>query len=133
MLDNSFIVREVPFLYTGYFAKLNKYLELGLYPISISYTTPYGIRADQYSLLAPKKYILSGYKSGQLTKEDYRIEYQIQLDNLNVDTVVNDLLNMSQGSIPILLCYEKPFDFCHRHIVADWINFYGRASVLECI
>jgi len=24
----------------------------------------------------------------------------------------------------ILLCYEKPADFCHRHIVADWLNVY---------
>ncbi len=22
----------------------------------------------------------------------------------------------------ILLCYEKPAAFCHRHLVADWIN-----------
>ena len=22
----------------------------------------------------------------------------------------------------VLLCYEKPSDFCHRHLVADWIN-----------
>lgn len=22
----------------------------------------------------------------------------------------------------VLLCYEKPEDFCHRHLVADWLN-----------
>ena len=21
-----------------------------------------------------------------------------------------------------LICYEKPSDFCHRHLVADWLN-----------
>ena len=21
-----------------------------------------------------------------------------------------------------LVCYEKPGDFCHRHLVADWLN-----------
>ena len=24
-----------------------------------------------------------------------------------------------------LLCYEKPDDFCHRHLVADWLNKNG--------
>ena len=22
----------------------------------------------------------------------------------------------------VLLCYEKPGDFCHRHLVADWFG-----------
>jgi hypothetical protein len=26
------------------------------------------------------------------------------------------------GDNVILLCYEKPGDFCHRHIVADWLE-----------
>ena len=25
----------------------------------------------------------------------------------------------------ILLCYEKPGDFCHRHLVADWLTKNG--------
>ena len=25
-------------------------------------------------------------------------------------------------------CYEKPSDFCHRHLVADWLNKNG----VEC-
>lgn len=24
-----------------------------------------------------------------------------------------------------LLCYEKPDDFCHRHLVADWLRKNG--------
>lgn len=24
-----------------------------------------------------------------------------------------------------LICYEKPSDFCHRHLVSDWINLRG--------
>ena len=27
-----------------------------------------------------------------------------------------------------LVCYEKPSDFCHRHLVADWFNKNG----IEC-
>ena len=24
-----------------------------------------------------------------------------------------------------LVCYEKPEEFCHRHLVADWLRKYG--------
>lgn len=24
-----------------------------------------------------------------------------------------------------LICYEKPSDFCHRHLVAEWLNQNG--------
>lgn len=38
-----------------------------------------------------------------------------------------DILDLLKDeSDPILLCYEKPLDFCHRHIVANYIEFiYG--------
>lgn len=25
----------------------------------------------------------------------------------------------------VLVCYEKPADFCHRHLVADWMKQHG--------
>ena len=25
----------------------------------------------------------------------------------------------------VLLCYEKSEDFCHRHIIAAWLQHYG--------
>lgn len=30
-----------------------------------------------------------------------------------------------------MLCYEKVGDFCHRHIVAVWLNQSGLAKVYE--
>ena len=26
------------------------------------------------------------------------------------------------GDNAVMLCYEKPGDFCHRHLIADWIT-----------
>ncbi len=26
------------------------------------------------------------------------------------------------------MCYEKPGDFCHRHLVADWLNAYYKSE-----
>lgn len=35
---------------------------------------------------------------------------------LDPEEIYNDLKDK------ILLCYEKPSDFCHRHLVAKWLN-----------
>ncbi len=42
-----------------------------------------------------------------------------QLDTLNVHEVADDLYGK------ILLCYEKPENFCHRHILAEWLRKNG--------
>lgn len=43
-------------------------------------------------------------------------------------TVIKELnylvLNVNGKDIA-LICYEKPSDFCHRHLVAEWLNQNG--------
>lgn len=47
------------------------------------------------------------------------------LNALSVKNVMIDLINMmpdrSSKHDIALICYEKPSDFCHRHLVADWL------------
>jgi hypothetical protein len=51
---------------------------------------------------------------------------------LNADKVIDDL-NMlilkdginCKGKDIALVCYEKPEDFCHRHLVAEWLKKFG--------
>ena len=31
----------------------------------------------------------------------------------------------------VLLCWEKPFEFCHRHLVAEWLNNNLNCGVRE--
>ena len=47
------------------------------------------------------------------------------LNQLNIHFVLDDLLRLSQGKDVCLICYEKPEDFCHRHLVAKWFNEHG--------
>lgn len=35
---------------------------------------------------------------------------------------VEDIERISGGNDVALCCFEKPDDFCHRHIVAEWLN-----------
>ena len=41
---------------------------------------------------------------------------------LNAESVYRDLEKLSNGDDCVLLCYEKSGDFCHRHLVANWLS-----------
>ncbi|MCM1500678.1 MAG: hypothetical protein NC124_19625, partial [Clostridium sp.] len=63
---------------------------------------------------------------------DYYIEYfQAEvLDKLDVTDVLMDFSRMDHGfnvgkNDIALICYGKPSDFCHRHLVAEWLNQNG--------
>lgn len=108
-------------IYTGYYAKLKTYQEAGLIPISIAGKAPAFFDGIQYKVFAPSWSIFSRWKSGEINDLGYTKLFKTQiLDKLNKEEV-KTYLNSFQDDI-ILLCYEKSGDFCHRHIVADWIE-----------
>lgn len=116
-------------IYTSYFAKL-KTLPDNIIPISICGKAPDWYKGLQYKKLAPK------YDFFMKWKENHDNDYYIKcfneqvLDKLNPYSVlfeIKDLLdkNSIQSDSICLICYEKPSDFCHRHLVADWFSEYG--------
>lgn len=110
--------------YTGYFARIKKYKELGLYPVSIARYNPKGINIFTWSAVAPSEDILRDYKSGKTTEIEYDFRYRLQLQNRNI---LEDL-HFIDSKIPkeyngiVLCCYEKSGTFCHRHILAEHID-----------
>src|SRR5271166_5340163 len=70
-----------------------------------------------YYPLAPTWEIVTGVKSGKIDEKEYTKQYLKILAKLDPQKVVEDL-----GDGAIMLCYESPKDFCHRHIVACWLN-----------
>lgn len=118
-------------IYTSYFAKLKK-TPWYYMPVSICAKPPAGYSGLEYKKLAPTYSILMEYKRGQ-DKERYIQRYETEvLDKLNPDDVVRDLLiltdnrkGLDYGPEILLVCYEKPTDFCHRHLVAHWLSEYG--------
>ena len=115
-------------IYTSYFAKL-KSLPEDVIPISICGKAPEWYKGLQYKKLAPK------YDFFMKWKENHDNNYYIEhfqsdvLDKLSATDVVRVLIIMlpdrsSKHNIA-LICYEKPSDFCHRHLVADWLNKNG--------
>ena len=114
-------------IYTSYFAKL-KSLPDNIVPISICGKAPDWYEGLQYKKLAPKYDFFMKWKENH--DNDYYIKcYKEQvLNKLNVEDVIFDLvgiLNVNEDIDIALLCYEKPSDFCHRHLLAKWLNKYG--------
>lgn len=129
-------------IYTSYFAKL-KSLPDNVIPISICGKAPDWYKGLQYKKLAPK------YDFFMKWKENHDNDYYIKcfneqvLDKLNAYETLNELYDLlpkeqqfwieMTNCLPwynshvniALICYEKPSDFCHRHLVADWLNKNG--------
>ena len=110
-------------MFTGYFAQYKFYKEHGLQPVSISRVTPQGMPYfPSLPELAPSYDLIRGIKEGRLTQEEYTTAYKEHLSKLRKEDILARLSEIGDLSKLVLCCYEKPHDFCHRHIVADWLG-----------
>jgi uncharacterized protein (DUF488 family) len=99
---------------TSYFSRFSHHPNA----ISIAHTTPASFLGRIYSPLAPPWWLISAMKQNKITKEEYkRLYYRDILNKLDPQEVFAEL-----GPDAILCCYERPDDFCHRHIVAEWLS-----------
>lgn len=110
-------------IYTGYYAKLKKYKEDGLYPIAISGRVPDFFSGDRYKDFAPRFRMFQKWKNKEISDLQYTTEYRQWLDSLDKEEIREELKDvLKEYNDIVLLCYEKPGDFCHRHILADWLE-----------
>jgi hypothetical protein len=118
-------VIEAPRLFTSRWA--NKDLaELRCQPVGISRGTPRfrtGFRYRMARELAPDS-------EAWAQKEDeaeFRASYLRQLEALGLDAILGRLAGIGReaGGLPVvLLCYEPAGEFCHRHVLSEWL--WGR-------
>lgn len=111
-------------LYTSYFAQL-KNLSNDIVPISICGKAPSWYDGLQYKKLAPKYGFFMEWKRNH--DNDFYIKHfnEEVLNLLNVNNVIKDLKLLVPDKSIALICYEKPEDFCHRHLVAKYFNENG--------
>jgi hypothetical protein len=140
-------------LYTGYFARLKKYAECGLLPISIANIHPvrsYGKRMAEFKPLVPGEWIYPWKKSLKngtdldKAKTEYAETYYTKcLGKFTPERLFADLCAFSSRRDAVLLCYEKPPEqtgadgivnldwlkagasFCHRHLVSEFLRRGG--------
>lgn len=106
-------------VYTSYFGKLGALHQAGVTPICIARGIPkfYGGAVEQS--VAPFGWML---KDG-VTRDEYIKAYFSQvLTRINPRQFLDKCKVLSKGKDVALLCYEKPEDFCHRHLLAEWLN-----------
>lgn len=122
-------------IYTTYFAKL-KSLPKDIIPISICSKAPAGYKGLEFKKLAPK---YSFFKKWKETGDNaFYIENFLKqvLAEQNPDEIVKELYALAYSTAEpgqvikdiALVCYEKPTDFCHRHLVSTWLFNAGWSS-----
>ena len=96
---------------TSYFAKYK-----GADGVNIAIKSAPGFKGESYPALYPKWSFLKKYKQDG-DKDAYTKEYYKQvLSKLDPVEVYEDLKEKT------LLCWEKPGSFCHRRLVARWLQ-----------
>lgn len=123
-------------IYTSYFAQLRNMPE-NVIPISICGKAPDWYDGLQYKKLAPKYGFFTEWKKTH-DNNFYIGHFNDEvLKMLSVPKVLADLQMLipdyikSKMDVPVwinkdwhisLICYERPTDFCHRHLVSKWLN-----------
>lgn len=83
-----------------------------------------------YPKLFPPQHLLSDCKSGKVDKKQYKNTYYREvLAQVGIEQVLKDLKGF--GGKVALVCYEKAEDFCHRHIVGQWVEYLTGYEVRE--
>lgn len=112
-------------IYTSYFAKVYQFPDDKYTCIAISVGIPKAINVKSYKKLAPLWDIVQEYKNNGGNIERYKNRYYNEvLNQLDADDVVKELASISQDKDVVLICYEgiKNNDFCHRHLVSQWLR-----------
>jgi hypothetical protein len=120
-------------IYTGYYGGLS-HIVGDITKVQVSNLAPVPVDIRFEKAIPDWAFIVKPYKDGLITKEEYEERYTLQLDKFRENILgVTEYFN-STGKDYILLCYEKPGDFCHRHILADYINkALGEGTIREYV
>jgi hypothetical protein len=90
--------------------------------VSIALRSPKWYQGRRYPALAPRPKML------KMDEATCRVAYQKILDKLDPRKVFDDL-----GEDAILLCWEAPGKFCHRRLVAAWLEKHLGLTVPELV
>ena len=117
-------------IYTSYFANLKNLEKDDIVPIGICCYPPKWFKGPNLRVIAPSPDILEKCKSSHAEYEKrYRTEVLSLLKDANI--LLERISFISGGKDAALCCYEKPSDFCHRHILAKWLEEHTGIKVEE--
>ena len=76
----------------------------------------------EYKALAPNWRLWDNFKKKKISEDKFIAEYHNMLKDLNPKHVLEHLNFLTGGIEPILMCKPAKTKFCHRHLVADWLE-----------
>jgi len=136
-------------LYTSYFGAMKNFPE-NYIPVSICGRAPKSYHGVEYKKLAPKKDFFMEWKKNNDNEFYIKNFNEKVIGTLDQYAVIEEIINflpadaqnkIKSSQLPVwrnshlhivMVCYEKPGDFCHRHIVADWF-FRAKIPCMEIL
>lgn len=119
--------------YTSYYGAMREipdnYLCIGISRIVPFIDRDNFVSGEPYSRFAPPYDLLNDFKAGRETEDGYKRRYvkyilsqftQYTLPPF-LDAIV-DFAKQDKYDAIVFMCYEKPKDFCHRHIFAKLLK-----------
>jgi hypothetical protein len=86
--------------------------------VAISARVPKNYKGRRCKKLAPPYWMVQKSKSGEMTDEEFELQFKdCVLEKLDADKILEEI-----GEDAILLCWEKPGEFCHRTLVGEWLS-----------
>lgn len=118
-------------VFTSYFDNVGYLTEQGFACVGISRFPPEKFKDNNLYIIAPSVELLAKVKNGEYTKEQYKYAYLSQIRMINVAEICKAIENVAieTGNDDVVLCcYEAPDLFCHRHILAEYLNSFNLFS-----
>lgn len=113
-------------IYTSYYGNVKKLRAAGVVPISISrYPAKFANVTIELKILAPTSDML------KMEEDEYKVKFAAILNRLDPNKVLQAIDLLAGGKDCALLCYERPDEFCHRHLVAKWLNSNAGTKIKE--
>ena len=107
-------------IYTSYFSNYRNFPQ-NFIPIGITRYPPKNWKGINLDILAPSEELLKRYKNKEIDEYIFKKRYFKELSDKNLTSADVRQQLEELGNI-ILCCYEKPDDFCHRHLLAEWLG-----------
>ena len=115
-------------IYTSYFGNMRRIMGNNLTPICIARGVPKFFYGAKIQTVAPHSWMLGG----NISREEYiRAYWDKVLSRVDPNQFIEECQRLSNGKDVALCCYEKPTDFCHRHILAKWLEEKLGIEVIE--
>ena len=106
---------------TGCFKQVNDGHTNGFISISL-YPSKNDFVKYEYKSLAPNWKLFENLNKKKITEDQFIKSYDDQLVSLSAEKVYEDLVNLVSGFEPIIMTSISKKKFCHRHLVAEWLE-----------